>query len=465
MRTVVRESYEPAGARSSVVSAVVELARTLRAAGVPVSTSETIDGVVALDLVDLTRRDHVRAALRAALVKDGDHDEAFGRLFDLAFPPPAVPAAQPRREPAAGPGSALPDDAADLRDLLAEALRAGDEPQVRLATAGAVDRWAGVGSAPAGERHHVQRVLRQLDLGRVLQRLLRGDPERSDLQRKLDAAAAGEQVEQVRRLIERLVAQRVRAAGGGERPAGPDDLVDRPILRVGPDELAALRAEVRPLARRLAARLGRRRRRGRATLDMRRTMRASLSTGGVPLAPVLRRRSPSRPDLVVLCDVSGSVARFAPFMLALLHALHGEFGRVRSWAFVDGVVEITDLLEAAPGVLDVHHLLSRRGLLAGDGRSDYGRAFRTFLDIWGDAVAPRTTVLVVGDARGHDRRPALAETAELRRRARRLYWLNPEPAGEWDTGDSRMAAYAAHCTGSWEVCTLRQLGDCVAGIS
>ncbi|HYT11071.1 MAG TPA: VWA domain-containing protein, partial [Mycobacteriales bacterium] len=179
---------------------------------------------------------------------------------------------------------------------------------------------------------------------------------------------------------------------------------------------------------------------------------------------VLRRRSPTRPDLVVLCDVSGSVAQFAPFTLALLHAMHQEFGRIRSWVFVDGVVEITDLLDAAPGVLDVHHLLSRRGLVAGDGRSDYGRAFGTFLGTWSDAVTPRTTVLVVGDARGHDRRPALVETAELRRRGRRLYWLNPEPAAEWDTGDSLMSAYALQCTGSWEVSTLRQLGDCVAAI-
>jgi uncharacterized protein with von Willebrand factor type A (vWA) domain len=197
---------------------------------------------------------------------------------------------------------------------------------------------------------------------------------------------------------------------------------------------------------------------------MRRTIRRSMGSGGVPLDPQLRRRSPTRPDLVILCDVSGSVAQFAPFALALLGALHAEFRRVRSWVFVDGIVEVTDVVAAAPGVVDAHRLLGRRGLVAGDGRSDYARAFTAFLSSWGELVTGKTTVLVIGDARGHDRRPALAEMAELLRRARRLYWLNPEPRREWDTGDSVMSGYEARSTQAFEVSTLRQLSACVAAI-
>ncbi|HYT10906.1 MAG TPA: hypothetical protein VEL73_09635, partial [Mycobacteriales bacterium] len=267
MRTAVREAYDPSVAASTAVAAVVALAGALRAAGVPVSTGETIDGVTALAHVDVASRDDVRAALRATLAKDGDHDEAFARLFDLLFPPPAArprPPGEPTARPAGTP-TPVPDDLTGLRDALVDALRAGDDEQVRLLLAGAVDRWAGVDRAPAGERHHAQRVLRRLDLGRVLHRLVRGDPGRTDLQRRVDAAEAAEQVEHVRRLLEQLVARRVREATGRPDVPAPaaEDLADRPILRVGPDELAALRAEVRPLARRLAARLGRRRRRGR----------------------------------------------------------------------------------------------------------------------------------------------------------------------------------------------------------
>jgi len=184
--------------------------------------------------------------------------------------------------------------------------------------------------------------------------------------------------------------------------------------------------------------------------------------GGVPVAPVLRRRRPTKPDLVVLCDVSGSTAQFAPFTLTLLHALHDEFRRVRSFVFVDGIVEITGQMETSPGVIDPHHLLGDRGLIAHDGRSDYARAMTTFLATWGSAVTAKTTVIVAGDARSHDREPATSVVAELSRRARRLYWLNPEPKAEWDTLDSRATEYATHCTDAFEVSTIRQLTAAVA---
>jgi uncharacterized protein len=163
--------------------------------------------------------------------------------------------------------------------------------------------------------------------------------------------------------------------------------------------------------------------------------------------------------------VSGSTAQFAPFTLALLHAVHQEFRRVRSWVFVDGIVEITGLLQDAPGVLDPRHLLDRRGLLARDGRSDYTLAFGRFLDQWPDAVGPQTTVIVAGDARSHDRIPALPQVRELARLSRRLYWLDPEPRADWGTADSAMRLYAPHCTGVFEVSTLRQLADCVGTIA
>jgi uncharacterized protein with von Willebrand factor type A (vWA) domain len=198
---------------------------------------------------------------------------------------------------------------------------------------------------------------------------------------------------------------------------------------------------------------------------MRRTLRRSIASGGVPIDIVLKRRHPTKPDLVVLCDVSGSTAQFAPFTLALLHAVHQEFRRVRSFVFVDGIVEITDVLETSPGVLDPRHLLDRRGLMAHDGRSDYALAFERFLRTWPDAVGPKTTVIVCGDARSHDRRSAAPAMAELARRSRRLYWLDPEPRAEWNLADSDLALYEMYCTEVFEVSTLRQLSESVARIA
>jgi hypothetical protein len=186
--------------------------------------------------------------------------------------------------------------------------------------------------------------------------------------------------------------------------------------------------------------------------------------GGVPVSLILRRRRPTKPDLVVLCDVSGSTAQFAPFTLTLLHALHDEFRRVRSFVFIDGIVEITDFMTTSPGVIDPHQLLGGRGLVAHDGRSDYARAMTTFLATWGSAVTAKTTVIIAGDARSHDREPATSVVAELHHVARRLYWLNPEPKAEWDTLDSRATEYSAHCTDAFEVSTIRQLTSAVAQI-
>jgi uncharacterized protein with von Willebrand factor type A (vWA) domain len=382
----------------------------------------------------------------------------FERAFAALFPAPAA------SRGASSPAAAAPTATGTAADALAEALLADDDAAVDVLLNEAVERWAGLADGRSAE-HHTQRVLRRLDLGRVLQQVLRAAADGDGYERRLAAGDADADLDAVRARLEQLV-----AAGLGASDATPTESVrpldDTPLLRASPDELAALRAAVRPLARRLASRLGRKRRRqSRGAVDMRRTLRRSMGSGGVPLEPELRRRHAVKPDLVVLCDVSGSTAQFAPFTLALLHAMHQEFNRVRSYVFVDGIVEITALLQSASGVLDARHLLDRRGLVAGDGRSDYARALAAFRSRWPDVVTPKTTVIVAGDARSHDRPPATAAVAEIARAARRLYWLDPEPRVEWSTADSRLDAYAPHCTAIFEVATLRQLADAVAAIA
>ena len=462
MRTIVREAYDTPGLPSTVLGPVLALTRRLREGGLPVSTGESIDAVRALAQVDPGRRVQVRAALRASLVKDPAHDDVFALAFEAVFLRPRDragrdPDVRPRRSSRVVRGD-------DTTDALADAITAGDNAEVDRLLDDAVDRWAGEPDGRSVE-HHVQRVLRGVDLARLFRRVLQPDPGADTLQRNVGAAEANARMEEIRRRIEALVAASLGDLVGAP-PAQPDALEDTPLLRAGPDELAALRSTVRPLARRLATRLGRKaRRRGHGTLDMRRTLRRSIASGGVPIDIVLKRRHPTKPDLVVLCDVSGSTAQFAPFTLALLHAVHQEFRRVRSFVFVDGIVEITDLLESSPGVLDPRHLLDRRGLMARDGRSDYALAFEHFLRAWPDAVSPKSTVIICGDARSHDRRPAAPAMAELGRRSRRLYWLDPEPRAEWDLADSDLALYEMYCTDVFEVSTLRQLAECVARIA
>ncbi len=175
-----------------------------------------------------------------------------------------------------------------------------------------------------------------------------------------------------------------------------------------------MRRTVRPLARKLATRLAARRRRAaRGTVDLRRTLRGSLSTGGVPVKPVLRRRRPARPELVLLCDMSGSVAGFSDFTMLLVQALHDQFSKVRVFAFVNRVDEVTGLL--VHGAADPEGLNARiraeARLTAWHDSSDYGAALGEFTDRYADAAGPRTTVFVLGDARTNRADPNLPPSA------------------------------------------------------
>lgn len=173
--------------------------------------------------------------------------------------------------------------------------------------------------------------------------------------------------------------------------------------------------------------------------------------------PAWRKRHRSRPRLLVLCDVSGSVAEFAKFTLSLLHALHAELPRVRSFVFTDGVAEVTDLVESSPGVIDTRLLMSRPGVVRGDGHSDYGTVLRHFLDEHGRELSLDSVVIICGDARANYRPPRGDLLHVLHGRVRAIHWLNPEPGRDWDTTDSRIGEYTPDCDTVTEVRNLRQL--------
>jgi uncharacterized protein len=460
-----------------VLAAVVTFAAQLRQLGIPVSLAEVVDAVHALCVTDLFDRAKVGRALRLTMVKHAEDMALFEAAFDLAFPARAAAAEDAAPAGGRGPGhdrgfgiSSQTAAAPDLLARLVAALRSGADVPLDALAGEVVTAFGGlagasaesVGGAAGSQRYHHYRVLRQLDVSELLQRSMRldGVSGLGALDRRVAAAAAGERLEEFRVALGAELRRRLAEINGLAASLRQlrDTTLDVEFLRAGPADLAAMRETVRPLARRLAARAARRARlRPSGRLDMRRTMRRALSTGGVPLYPALRRRHRTRPRLLVLCDVSGSVAEFAKFTLSLLHALHAELPRLRSFVFVDGPHEITDLVESSPGVIDTRHLLSRPGVVRDDGHSDYGAMFDRFLREHGRDLAPETTLIVCGDARCNYRPPRPELLAALATRVRHVYWLNPEPRGEWDTRDSVMSVYARHCDGRAEVRTLRQL--------
>jgi uncharacterized protein with von Willebrand factor type A (vWA) domain len=255
----------------------------------------------------------------------------------------------------------------------------------------------------------------------------------------------------------RMVADRGAAAVARTlRQPLPEDI---DFLQASQRQVRELRVAMQPLARKLAARLAEKRRhRRRGTLDFRRTVRRSMSSGGVPAEPVFRHARPAKPHLVVIADISGSVSSFAAFTLQLTYALRTEFAAVRCFVFVDGVDEVTDVLAEADDIVAATNRINREGRGVWlDGRSDYGHALGTFQERWGGQLRSRSTVIVLGDARNNYHATRSDVLAAVRRRAGHVYWLNPEPSSAWDTGDSVISEYAAHCDAVYECRNVRQL--------
>ena len=177
----------------------------------------------------------------------------------------------------------------------------------------------------------------------------------------------------------------------------------------------------------------------------------------MPLEPVFKSKRASKPDLIVLCDVSGSVAEFAHFILSLVHALHDELQRLRTFVFVDGIAEVTSLFGTAEHDLIPMHLVTQPGVVRGEGHSDYGTVLDDFLRNHASVLRPTSTIIVTGDARSNYRDARPETLRRIAERVSAVYWFNPEPTEEWGTTDSVIEQYREHCRDVFEVRTTRQL--------
>ena len=448
----------------------------LRAAGVPVSMVEAIDGMRAIEVVDIGDRVALRETLRATLIKNLRHVGAFDTAFDVYFStvPPMGPV---EKDPTNGDAPDLPGSTPDsqsepppfdldqLLDSLLEALAGLDEGAIRRGARTAVDQLAGMEPGrPVGGTYYLYRTLRRLDLKELQDRLIEAlmdDEDLSDFDRRLLREEVEARIERLREEIQdeirrRLVADRGRDAVARtlRRPL----IEDVDLMHATTKDLQEMEAAIGPLTRKLAARLARRRRKRAGRLDFRRTMRRSLATGGVPADPQFRHPRPHRPEVWLLCDISGSMATFSRFTLQFTHAMSTHFSKLRSFAFVDTIDEVSDFF--GPGIdfgSALQRITTEAQVVWLDGHSDYGNSLETFFNRYGKQLTPRTTVIITGDARNNYRPPRDGVLADIARAARALVWLNPEPRAYWDTGDSAMSHYAAHCTSVHEVRTLRQL--------
>jgi uncharacterized protein with von Willebrand factor type A (vWA) domain len=458
----------------------------LRAAGLPVSLTENLDAMEAITHIPIENRDAFKYALAATLVKNNTHWRAFETVFEVYF-------SLRGREYSLGGGDDLPeiteDDEAPMNpdaggagaggageamspeqmaEMLFQAMRNGDDGLMRALARQAVTRFAGMEPGrPVGGTYYLYRTLRNLDLDGVLERLMEEAQEQSpspltQLEERLERDEFESRIDRMKKEIEaeirrRLVADRgVEAMAKTLRKPLPED-VD--FMHANREELVGLRKAMYPLTRKLAVRLARKRRHGRkGPLDFRATVRQSLSYGGVPADPRFRYPRPSKPEIFVVADISGSVAAFARFTLQLVYAISGQFSRVRSFVFIDGIDEVTRFFEGVEDIsVAIHRVNTEADVVWVDGHSDYGHAFEVFWEKYGREVGPKTTVLILGDARNNYHASQSWVIKEMSKKARHVYWLNPEPKAYWDTGDSIVSDYGAHTDGVFECRNLRQL--------
>lgn len=457
-----------------MIDSLSDFVAELREIGIPVSMVEAIDAAIAIEHTDLSEADNLRATLGATLVKNSRHYPAFDVAFDVFFGlrlASSTAAGEGEGDasgsgPSAGSSGGAGDGSNEISDAILSALLSGDRDALRRLVGTAVDMYAGMAPGrPVGGRYYAYRVLRRLDSDQLMARLLaalgEAQPE-SELEARTLRASAQDLVDQMRDEIERQITSRLVADRGAGKVAATRRIPlveDTDLMLATRTEIEEVERAIAPLARKLATRLSQQRRHGaKGRLDVRRTIRRSLSNGGVMLEPQFKKPRRSKPEFVVLCDVSGSMATFARFTMQLAYAISSELSKVRVFAFIDGLDEVTEYF--GQGVDFPEALIamsSEADLVRSDGHSDYGRSFRDMWKNYSDAVTSKSTVLITGDARNNYRDPGSEYLDRIAERSRALFWLNPEPRRFWDTGDSVMSRYAQACDHIDQVRTLRQL--------
>ena len=461
----------------SLGARLVDLGRALRRHGVNVGTSEVTDAAAVARVLGLEDRERLRAGTAAAMMRRSADRGVFDQLFDIHFPVATGGRVGEPDDPEPTDVAGARERAAAIREDLVEALAHADDAELDRLAARALSELGRLSNESTSggwsANQAIERLAPQTAIAAALQRardagdVPGGSGEGSggsgsgaggasggggawrpeQLSDRFDRDEIRGRVGAFRRRVETEAARRNAEVRGRDRIARygvRDPLERKDFLLTGKTEAADLQAAITPLSRKLAAKLAaRQRRHARGAIDIRRTLRAAMSTGGVPVRPAYKRRHRSRADIVLLCDMSGSVAGFSRFTMMLLQSLAGVFRRVRFIGFVNTCDDITELVRQSQVGEDISERVSREATMTRwHGSSDYGAAFADAVEHHIDAVGPRSTVLILGDARTNGTDPQVEALRELVSRAKHAAWLNPEPARMWDTGDSVASRYA-----------------------
>lgn len=436
---------------------ITDFVRALRSADMKVSTAETLDAVHTLRLIGYQDRAHLKLALKSVLAKSETEKAVYDRLFELFFS---------RDLSMEGPERCSPDDsipgqndaaeATEQKDLL-ELSQNGDDAEIAVALAKAADA-AGVQEIRFSTQvsYFAQQMLKQMGVEKMEKRLLEALKEKTP-----ESEAKAEDMMNARRDMTMKARDYVQKQfdifGAGETQKFREDfLSEKRINEMDQSDLERMKPLVQKLARRLAAKHSRRRRKkNRGQLDVRKTMRSNAGRDGLPFDVHWRQTKKDRPKLILICDVSGSVARYVRFLLLFLYCMKDTVPELYTFAFSARLKDVGRHLTT--GLEGFEQAMQTIMSEAGWGSTDYGQALSDLkVDHW-NLIDRRTTVIILGDARSNHGDPRIDLFEEATSRAKRIVWLNPEGQSLWGTGDSEMLRYAPLCNVVSQLSTVKQL--------
>ena len=455
---------------------IIEFANVLRRNGVRVSLSENMDVFRALERLGIEDQQLFRDALRTTLVKRVGDIQPFEELFDFFFLGlgQAIDALDRRMMEELGLSpeqyqrmlehiqQLLRQMEGDLSELTKALLTANHAELERLfreaarqeLDSGGLDGFRFTPYMRLGARLELERVQSEIERFKALLQMLgeNGD-DLKNIMRYLD-----ERLRDLNRLLREAIQQEQRKQGHEPRDSSArSSLADKSFAFYSEDDIRRMNDAVTRLAQRLKNRLSvRRKKAARGRFDVKKTLRKNLQYGGVPFEIMLDRRKKTKPQVMVLCDISDSVLNASRFMLQFVYSIQDLYAKVRSFVFVSDIGEVTKLFEEN----EIHRAVE--AALKGDvidvfSHSNFGRAFELFHKNYLSAVDSKTTVLIIGDGRNNYNRPNDWVLREIQRKAKQLIWLNPESRMTWGVGDSEMPRYAPHCDVAEECRSINQL--------
>jgi len=422
--------------------------KALRGMDVRVSLDESIEAHRTASLVGFRDRTVLRDALAMTVAKSEEEKERFEECFDMFFRVEGLDGAEGEAgndpDGESEPGGTPPPSGAETEDAqsLADLLLSQDRAAIAAAMAAAANAVE-VSNVRLFTQRGVftRRIMEQMglrELDQEIRALNGGDGDDQARARALEAARA-RLMEEVRDLVERQIA--LYADPASER-LREDFLANARLNNIPPRDFARVRRLVQRMAKRLASRHARRRYDARSgRLDVRRTIRLNVSYDGVPFRLAWRYTRIDRPRIITICDVSGSVAAAAQFLLLFLYSLNEVLSDLRAFAFSSHLEEVTETLDNEDWDDAVPSILEKIGFRP----TDYGQVLLDIEADYMDLIDRQTTVVILGDARNNNGEARTELMQKIFERAKRVIWLNPEPKPFWGTGDSEMLRYQPYC--------------------